>query len=330
MKNNSYTELINKYLDWDKVEDRLKRFNHIGEYFDINTLRNCSSEIYACHYLAWRLGVWDTENSFLLLDSLLQHASSLKGWSKNSKKSQTASCDYGDFFGFLWELQMAKRLSSMERVSEVEWLNSGPDLKVTKKYGEVVYVECYTYRKAFVLELYIQDVLSRIHRNLTAYHVPCTKFSITREDFRGKLLDDIFSPFLDESYLQGKIQEASIKYPVVLYKNEEVNFYVYLNGVRPGKHQPGIVPNASGDQEEYLSHVIKEAVENKTKNNPNNLRNYRPNLLAINFLLSNDFQMALNRQNELKLPPPIGKSEHIDKFYFGICGIGELPGLSDI
>src|SRR5574337_25180 len=97
---------IHKFLDWNKVQERLRRYKNIANHYDIKYLKECSDKPpYYCHYLAWRLGTWETEPLFQFLDDLLALGSSLANWESN--KNLLKSCNFDDFWGLVWQLQMA-------------------------------------------------------------------------------------------------------------------------------------------------------------------------------------------------------------------------------
>ena len=78
--------LVKKYLNWDKVSDRLSRYEYIGKHYNLRDLQNGSGKSpYYCHYLAWRLGTWEDEKSFTFFNELLKHGSLLPNWDKKIK-----------------------------------------------------------------------------------------------------------------------------------------------------------------------------------------------------------------------------------------------------
>ncbi len=81
-----------------------------------------------------------------------------------------------------------------------------------------------------------------------------------------------------------------MKYPVILYQDPKSSLYIYIKGDDSNAYMPGIVPDNVGDSESYFSLALKEAV--KAKRNSNNLKEHHPNILAVNYLLSEDFQLA--------------------------------------
>jgi len=58
---------VHKFINWEKVEERLSKYKYIDKYFPISTLKSekfTEKPPFYCHYLAWRLGVWHNEDSF--------------------------------------------------------------------------------------------------------------------------------------------------------------------------------------------------------------------------------------------------------------------------
>lgn len=279
-----------------------------------------------CHYLAIRLGTWRDESLFQFFDCLIQHGKSLPGW--KGKGSQVASLDYGEFFGLIWELQVARSLSGLQGVSQVEWFdnNGGPDLKVTTGKAGEFYVECTTYRKSFALALFIEDMLRLIDEHLTIDHIPCITFKLPNDLGKQEcLLNQIFDPLLDDQYLNRIRQEANQAYPVHTYRNETINLYIELEG--NGVYSPDRV-NASGRPEDYLRISINESIANKAGSRQLGRAGNMPNLLAVNYLLSADFQMAISRQRDLgqDIPwPDQSNMQNIDALALFACGIDQLP-----
>lgn len=334
MTEQSQKILVRKYLDWDKVNDRLSRYNYITKYYTLKALQDCSEKSpYYCHYLAWRLGTWKNENWFIFFDELIKDGNLLSNWNnKIETEDQSKRYKYEEFFSFLWELQVAKFFSEIEGVS-VEWTTSGPDLKISSN-GGTFYIECYTFTKSFGIELFIEELLNQIHPNIKVLHTPCIEFSLPKNKNTESFLNDIFSPYLAPSFIDGKVKEAEKEWPVLLPTPQNIkNFYIYVEGNNPDKYIPGRLPNASGIPENYLAICFKEAVDAKRKSNK--LSQYRNVLLAINFLLSADFQMAANRQdqlNELGLSEPIPFCDFdntINGIFFSACGIDDIPSLQN-
>jgi hypothetical protein len=121
--------LINRFLDWHKVENRLHQFQHIGKLFNLDELKKCSDyPPYYCHYLAWRLGTWIDDSWLTFFDNLLAQGMKLKGWDNNRINK---GCEFENFWSFIWELQVAAFFVKQSN-GKVEWMKSGPDLQVTK------------------------------------------------------------------------------------------------------------------------------------------------------------------------------------------------------
>jgi hypothetical protein len=77
--------LVDQLLDWSRVEERLDKYRWIAEAFPIKTLKAFSEKPpYYCHYMSLRLGVFHGEESFALLDSLLEIAMKIENWEGNN------------------------------------------------------------------------------------------------------------------------------------------------------------------------------------------------------------------------------------------------------
>ena len=280
---------VHQLINWDRVEERRERYPAIGRTFPLDILRKYEERPpYYCHYMAWRLGTWgdESESSFQLLEELLCCAEALDHW-EQEKKSLVNSPDFGTFWSLIWQLQVAEYLCAIG--TEVSWAKSGPDLTVTVG-GEPWFVECYAYRKSFGLFLFLEELLLKIDPSVHTSYDLWRQFSLPRDSARTPFLDTILSPFLDPNYLTTKKGEAKQKYPVFLYKDPNSTLRVYVEGDDTGEYSS---PDEKlGDEEAYLEVALKEAV--KAKQGKNRLAEHHPNLVATNYALSMDYQLAKN------------------------------------
>jgi hypothetical protein len=206
----------------------------------------------------------------------------------------------------------------------VQWLKSGPDLCV-KGQGKSFFVECYMYMKSFGTKEFVQELFEHLDPRITLDHVWYAQLSLPKDKFIESFLDQLFRPYLDPSFLETKRREAEKVYPILLPVPEgTANFYVVLRGDDPDKYDPRIHENTSGVPEGYLEVAFREALDNKRCSN--SLQNHRPNLLAVNFLLSPDFQTAFSRQRQLNIPlPPLEFGTSLDAVLYSACGIVTVP-----
>ena len=314
--------LVQRVLDWDQVHKRLKKFPNIGAHYGENILRSCSHKPpYYCHYLAWRLGTWHNETLFEFFDRLLAVAAKLPNW-KREFNSFRNSCDFGEYWSLLWQLQVGHFFASREKF--VKWNVTGPDLEVVTDQGPL-FIECYSYRKSFAIKEFIQELFFHLglgyridvtHRSYIRFYLPQDR---NRDDF----LHELFSPYLDKAFIGEKCREAQKVYPVPLpVPNGAKNFHVLMEGNNIKNYDPARYENYAGCPEGYLSEAIKEGVKNKR--NSNQLKHYRPNVLAINYLLSSDFQTARDRQERLGTQPPkIDFGTELDAVLIAACGIDQ-------
>jgi len=318
--------LVERFLDWSRVEKRLEKFHHIQRHFPKIVLeKGINKPPYYCHYMAWRLGTWpdNCDNLFELFDKLLGIASGLKNWDSEFS-SFKASCEFADFWSLLWQLQVA---SFFTQRGDVSWNPTGPDITV-KIRDRTFYVECCTYRKSFAMETFISDLMQRIYEEkinekefdgkICVEHQGNLPFKLPSDNARSPFLDKLFRPFLAPEFLENKQKEAQKSWPVYFpIPSDTENFRVYLEGPTDA-YAPG--SNAAGDSRNYLEDAIKKSVD--AKRNSNGLKSRRPNILAINYLLSADFQMSCSALAEMgKELPIIDFGESLDAVLLASCGI---------
>src|SRR6185295_13003085 len=119
--------LVERFVSWDRVRERLNRYPAIARAFPLTLLeRHLASPPYFCHYMTWRLGVWG-ETTFPRLEELLAHAESLPGWEGESSMLETS--DFAAFWPLVWQLQIGEHLSAVG--TDVRCGNPGPDYAVT-------------------------------------------------------------------------------------------------------------------------------------------------------------------------------------------------------
>jgi hypothetical protein len=317
MKEPSYLTLIRENLDWNKVQERLCRYKYIAELFPITDLQNCCDKPpYYCHYLSWRLGTWHNEELFKFFDKLLETCTSLPGWNKTRIQG---GCEFGNFWSFIWELQVAVFFADLGM--NVEWLKSGPDLQVSSG-SDILYVECTTCHKSFGLEEFIGELFRCISEDIRVEHVPFLIFSLPKNNDIGSFLDELFSPYLELSFLPSKMIEVQNQSPILLpVPSTAKNFYVYLENMGAPNQDWDIKKKLflSGDPKNFLRIMIEE--RSKAKNEENALCQNHPNLLMVNFLLGRDWQSGIDIN--LIQKPDLGGS--LDGIFMTACGINELP-----
>ena len=263
-------------------------------------MKRCSeSSPYYCHYMSWRLGTLETEDSFRRLEELLLCAEALPNW-EHEKRSFVNSADFPLFWSLVWQLQVAEHLSSVGK--NVRWGKASqrqpsPDLSVEVD-SECWFVECYVPRKSFGLLRFLEEVL--LKRDVRVSYDRCLRFDLPKDSNRNGFLDQILAQVLDPSRLAKAKEDAESRHPVVLYKDPGSSLYIYMDG--ENDYMPGVVPNQTGDPKAYVELVLKEAVNKKKCSN--GLAKHHPNLLAVNYVLG-DYSVASmlpKRMQTLKLP----------------------------
>jgi hypothetical protein len=298
-----------------RVERRLQQYSAIDRHFPIAMLRECHGRPpYGVHYMAWRLGVWEGEPQFEVLDELLAHAASLPGW--DGEQSLLTSAEFGQFWGLVWQLQVARLLS--ECCSAVAWIGgNGPDLRATVD-GHVVHVECYSHQKWLGPVGFLSDVLSRIDPAIRVEHDLWMPVRFPGDV--AAFLDAALRPFLDRRELDEAKQRAATTWPVDLALPAGTeNLRLSVWGEDMSKYTPSL--DRCGAPERYLAAMLEEAA--KAKAGKNRLAEFPNNVVAINSL-NEDFQASLDRHVEMGLPLPQPEiPEDIHLVTFSTCGIDE-------
>ena len=298
-------QLVHRLIDWERIAARRERYPAIGRAFPLETLKTgCERPPYYCHYMAWRLGAWPDvdERLFQRLEELLRCAKEIPNW--EHEKSLLTDAEFSVFWSLVWQLQVAEYLREIGE--DVSWAKSGPDLSV-KIGGERWFVECYTYQKSFGLLNFLEELLLRLEPDIRTDYDRCLPFSLPRDGDRELFLDKIMSPFLDPDYLANAKESAGHEYPVVLYKDPDSSLFVYVEGSDVDAYRPGRIPNVNGSPEAHLETALREALKNKQTRNK--LKNHHPNLLAVNYSLSEDYQLA---ESSRETPPLAEIDPNID------------------
>jgi len=279
--------LVERFIRWDLVDERLARYPSIRRAFPPDLLRRHQrTPPYFCHYMAWRLGTWSWEAFFVRFDQLLALAETLPGWA--GERSLLETPEYSAFWSLVWQLQMAEYLCAVGR--DVRCGNPGPDLSVDIN-DRRLFVECYVFRKSFGLKLFLEDVLSRVGNDIKLDHDYCLPFSLPQNDATSTFLDSALRPFLDAGELERLRVQARQRYPVVVSRPAS-SLVIYLDGDEPAEYDPAVVPSPTGDPDRHLDLILTEAVGQKS--GANALERHRPNLVAVNYLLSTDAQVAFH------------------------------------
>ena len=308
-------ELVNRFIDWERVQSRLSRFPAIAKHFPENLLRACADKPpYYCHYMTWRLGTqWD-ERYVENFERMLSGSAQLENWAEEFQSFQR-SCDFGEYWSLLWQMQVARFFYT--RGASVQWNPKGPDLTVNL-HEAPFFVECYTYRKSYSIEDFVWELLRRVHPRLRVERRAYLPFSLPQNADTANFLDELLRPLLDPRFLQHKLSAADQCWPYLLPVPQAVrNFVVYVEG-DINAYDPGVLRNYTGDPESFLKLGLSEAVRNKQK--ANRLAEHRPNVLAINYLLGSDFYMAQQRQQELQEKmPKVNLDPVLDAILYTSC-----------
>ena len=281
---------VHRLVDWQRIRRRLECYPAISRTFPLETMKNCcESSPYYCHYMSWRLGTLEPEDCFQRLEELLLCAEALPNW-EHEKRSFVNSSDFPLFWSLVWQLQVAEHLCSVG--TNVRWAKTSqgqpsPDLSVEID-GERWSVECSVPRKSFGLLRFLKEVLLKLDDGVRITYDPCLRFDLPKDSNSNGFLDQVLAQFLDPNRLAMAKEDAEKQHPVVLYKDPGSSLYIYVDGERD--YMPGVVPNQTGDPKAYVELVLEEAVNAKQWRN--GLAERHPNLLAVNYVLGDDYQIA--------------------------------------
>ena len=316
MKEPSHKTLIDRYINWDLVSERLKRYQTIGQLYSLDNLRACSSRPpFYCHYLGWRLGTWKNEEAFEFFDALLANALNLPNWNK-TRISQ--GCEFQNFWTLLWELQVAKLFTDHQQTN-VEWNKTGPDFRVHSNLG-VFFIECTTHPQSFGLEEFINELIGHVHPWIKAEHTLFNSFRLPNNAIES-FLDKLFRPLLNEAFLQDMTKKAEKISPIRLHTPKSGEFFfVFIENPEAENIDFDQPWRTTGSPEIFLQKIVQDVLDKKR--NSNKIKFHRPNILAVNLLLG-DFQTGRSLR---KLPKPnLGKE--FDAIFLATCGIDEIPSL---
>ena len=261
--------------------------------------KNHEKPPYYCHYMAWRLGTWEDESLFRRLEDLLRCAEALPEW-EHEKRSLVSSTDFAEFWSLIWQLQVAEHLCEVG--TDVCWGKSdqsrkSPDLSV-KVGDERWHVECYMPRKSFGILKFLEELLHQFDPDIHTYYNWCLPFQLPQNSDLNRFLHEVICECCDPEKLAKVKAAAKQESPEILYKHLESSLHVYVVGDDADAYMPGIVPNETGEPKFYAEQVLRETVN--AKKDSNALAEHRPNLLAVNCLLSNDWQLAMMSPERLK------------------------------
>ena len=273
--------------------------------------------------MAWRLGTWTNESLVERLEDLLGCAERLPNWPNEQRK--LASADFAEFWSVVWQLQVAEHLHRVG--ADVCWAKSGPDLSVQIR-GVQWFIECYVYRKSFGLFLFLEEVLEQLDPDVRVRYDLCLPFQLPQDKKRSQFLHQVLSPVVDPDNLASAKERAKRQYPVVLFDDPKSSLKVFVEGRDVLAYVPGIVSKTAGDPTSYLRVALREAI--RAKRNSNSLEEHHPNLVAVNFLLSADYQVA---QGSRIADPGIATPDdapNIDVLAVSVAGIDKQLTREDL
>lgn len=315
MENRAQDIFVARFLDWGRVEERLRRYSNIAETFPMDILRRGSDQPYGVHYLAWRLGVWGMEALFVRFNELLAVGGRIPGW-EHERSSLVGKTEYATFFSLVWQLQVAEFL--LKQGWELEWQEKGADLRCRRGESRL-FVECYQRKGAHSVELFLDDVLSSVGNDICVEHSLFRVLNLPQHE-AARLIDTALRPFLSADRLAAYREAAKRRDNLVLFERDELR--IYLRGGDPGGL--GARENAIPHPVEPIRNSLQVMINSKARN----IKQFekRPNLLAVNTLLSDaQLEGAFEPWFRVQGFPQLTLPEHIDAVAYSPLGIdGEL------
>ena len=319
----AYAQFVHENIDWTRIRQRLSRFPHIGVAFPEAMLRRFAADApFYCHYMSWRLGTWSDDKPFVLMDDLLRYAASLPNWSNEAPLLTTP--EFAAYWSLLWQLQVAAMFRDLG--GRPSWLTSGPDLLVATDEGPF-FVECYVYNKSFGTAEFIAELLQRADPAYRLEHDPLLPHRLPSGTALADLLDALFRAVLNRSYTTFSQAAAAEAYPVpVTLPSGSTNAFIYMEDDNPSSYDPSLHPSRAGDPDKYLQVALQEALA--AKGGANDLLSKHPNVLAVNFVLSEDWQLAALLRPDIALVATSNVPAGIDAVFIAACGIHDIPTSS--
>jgi hypothetical protein len=94
-----------------------------------------------------------------------------------------------------------------------------------------------------------------------------------------------------------------------------------MEGRDLSRYNPNEAQDYSGDPEDYLAVALREVVG--AKQHANGLGSFRPNVLCVNTLLSDEFFAAIDRQMDLQRAIPEPALGTLDALLITSCGVDQ-------
>lgn len=317
LSGNRIKKLVSQLLSNDLIEQRLKKYPEIACHFSAH-IKKCDAQGRCCHQMAWRLGTWTSEHVFERLDHLLGLVKAMPGWS--GEQGMLANPQYSNLWSLFWQLQVAEWLASLG--FSPKWNNPGPDLLVEVD-GQSVWLECYSTVGSYEPVEFLGEILPAIHPDLKVAYAPSGKSGSVDEALPESCVVAV------ESELPAAIEKARTgKWPVLLYSSPDGTISVRLYGDDIDRYDPSLDRGHTLDFEGHFRRALHQAFRGKIGKNA--LSNNRPNVVMINLVVNELFQLAvhpvraLSEDSRALIPSKVVTgSQDLDAVIWTITGIDE-------
>jgi hypothetical protein len=317
LSGNRIRKLVSQLVSNDLIEQRLKKYPEIASHFSKHIEKCCTQGRY-CHQMAWRLGTWTSEPIFGRLDQLLGLAKAMPGWS--GEQGMLANPQYSNFWSLFWQLQVAEWLVSLG--FSPKWNNPGPDLLVEVE-GQSVWLECYSMVGLYEPVEFLSEILPAIHPDLEVDYAPSGNPGAVDEVLPESCVITV------ESELPAAVEKARTgQWPILLYASSDGAVTVRLYGDDIDHYDPSLDRGHTLDFEGHFRRALHQAFRGKIGKNA--LANNRPNVVMINLVVNELFQLAVDPVRHLSEDPralipanAVTGSQDLDAVIWTITGIDE-------
>jgi hypothetical protein len=317
LSGNRIKKLVGQLVSDDLIEQRLKKYPEIACHFSAH-IDKCLAQGRYCHQMAWRLGTWASEHIFGRLDKLLGLVKAMPGWS--GEQGMLANPQYSNFWSLFWQLQVAEWLVGLG--FSPKWNNPGPDL-VVEVDGQSVWLECYSTVGLYEPVEFLREILPAIHPDLEVAYDPSGNSASADEALPESCLVTV------ESELPAAVEKARTgKWPILLYASPDGAVSVRLYGDDIDHYDPSLDRGHTLDFEGHFRRALHQAFRGKIGKNA--LANNRPNVVMINLVVNELFQLAGDPVRYLSEDPRalipsnvVTGSRDLDAVIWTITGIDE-------
>ena len=323
-----------KKLNFTKIKNIKKYFSSINKYFSDEQLKKGFQQP---PYFYYPLSHWlfysdkcpIYKKSLCLLDTQLFtfEKYKIKGFDNRIKKLQN-DCSQESFYSFLSELGLAWHFLYYRhfRVEFFDFINSAnsnrkPDLKIKDPLrNKDLFIEVYTSFKFYFRIIKLEELLKEIDSRLKISRDLFLQSPPSKLD--GNKINNIINTIFKKLSSNEIKNKMKTDYQIILWQEGNLQIYLELddNFENGANYNSTLIKNSGGEPLDTYRIQLKEIF--KDKGLYSQLENFHPNILAINSLFNEDFQLgiSLRLEHNPKLDN-LAMPECVDTFYLFALGI---------